>query len=152
MPQSAITKKQKRERDEIFRKIDEYAQQKTKDPSENPCNIPSTKKYFATAQRCKQLEKSLASNVDIESKKAQAESDKQISELTKSATADSSATAPAGAAAQAGASTAAPAGTSQATDDMTKYLAIGGVGLLLLGGVAYFLLRTPSPSATAPAK
>lgn len=93
------------------------------------------------------MEKSLTSEVDIQSKKSQSEQDKLTSELMKGAVSDSTAT-PAGAATP----QAAGAATPQTTDDMTKYLAIGGVGLLLLGGVAYFLLRKPSASAPAPAK
>ena len=145
----AITKKQKRERDSILKAIDNYSKLKNKEGVENPCEATGSQKYLSTKKACKTLDKIMASKTELESKKGQAELDKQTSELMKGAVADSATTANTAAGT---AATATTPQTPQATDDMTKYLAIGGVGLLLVGGVAYFLLRTPSSSATAPAK
>jgi hypothetical protein len=137
--------KKRKEADRILQQISEFQRTKT---GFNPCDDPANlRKYPRVRQACKLGAKQEAAKVEAESKKTQAEGDKQIAELLKGATSDTTqAAAPAQGAA-------APAQTSaqQPEGDMTKYLVIGGVGLLLIGGVAFFLLRKPS-AAPAPAK
>lgn len=146
----ATTKKQKQERDSILKQIDDYAKAKNKEELDNPCKIPSNLKYPLTKKACKNLEKAQTSETDIAAKKVQTEQDKQTAALIAGATQTDTtggATAPATPAATGGAT--APA---TAEGDMTKYYIIGGVAIVAIGGLAFFLLRTPSSGASAPAK
>lgn len=144
----AVTKKQKRERDNILKSIEEYARKKDKEGAENPCDLPSSQKYPATKKACKNLVNSLTAKTDIASKQAEAEQNKQTAELMKQATAPTDSTGGAGA----GAAQPAGAASAQPTGDMTMYYAIGGGVLLLIGVGAFFLLRKPSAESAAPAK
>jgi hypothetical protein len=143
--------RKKREANKILEEISRY--QRTKEGF-NPCSDPvAIKKYAPVRKACKIGEKidkaqsrQEAAKAKTESRKAQVEAEKQTSALIQSVTADSTATTEATAAASV------QGGQPQEKGDMTKYLVIGGVGLLLIGGVAFFLLKKPSSAVAAPAK
>lgn len=140
--------KKRKEADKILKQISDF--QKTKEGF-NPCNDPVVvNKYPRVKKACKTSEKidstkakQEASKAKTESQQAQVEAEKQTNALIQSVTADSTATT---------AAASVQGGQPQEKGDMTKYLVIGGVGLLLIGGVAFFLLKKPSSSVAAPAK
>jgi hypothetical protein len=143
--------KKRKEANKILEEISRY--QRTKEGF-NPCSDPvAIKKYPRVKQACKiggkidsAQSKQEATKAKTESQKAQVEAEKQTNALIQSVTADSTATTEATAAASV------QGGQPQEKGGMTKYLVIGGVGLLLIGGVAFFLLKKPSSAVAAPAK